>query len=205
MELINSLVLTFCSVIVTKSAFIIMSLIKRKTLTINTDYYLKRYEFYKKIYIAYCIRDISNQKISLELNDFFDNLCTSLSNDLIYISPKIRRKLIKNKQYIKKSENNNNLTKLRYELCISSIMNEIQKEYNNCCSVLGYKTYKKYYIIANASLFIFFVIISLIYSVPNLKNIISHSSYTLISLSVIILLIITSVTFILTKDYFVRY
>ena len=88
---------------------------------------------------------------------------------------------------------------------VSTIISEIYKEYNYCCNILGYRTYKGYYYIANSSLFISFLTITFLYSVPNLHGIITDTQYIYSIIISIILFIISITIFILNKDYFARY
>ena len=210
-DFLISLAISFSSLIVAGIANIIISWLNKKIGVFDKAYYLKRYDFYKNLYLKYCVKNSNWKIISIDLNNDFNSLYDNLSNDLIYIGPKLRNYFLMNKKCISKETEKMNPINFIYKnkflhgWYVSTIISEIYKEYNYCCNILGYRTYKGYYYIANSSLFISILTITFLYSVPNLHGIITDTQYIYSIIISIILFIISITTFILNKDYFARY
>lgn len=100
MDFLISLVVSFSSLIVAGIANIIISWLNKKIGGFDKEYYLKRYNFYKGLYIKYCVKNSNWKTISIDLNNDFKNLYDNLSNDLIYIGPKLRNYFLMNERCI---------------------------------------------------------------------------------------------------------
>ena len=85
MDFLISLAISFSSLIVAGIANIIISWLNKKIGVFDKAYYLKRYDFYKNLYLKYCVKNSNWKIISIDLNNDFNSLYDNLSNDLIYI------------------------------------------------------------------------------------------------------------------------
>ena len=102
MDFLISLAISFSSLIVAGIANIIISWLNKKIGVFDKAYYLKRYDFYKNLYLKYCVKNSNWKIISIDLNNDFNSLYDNLSNDLIYIGPKLRNYFLLNKKCISK-------------------------------------------------------------------------------------------------------
>lgn len=205
METYNEMIIVFLSPILIYIANCIVSIFKRKSNDLVDEYNLNRYNFYKTIYIKYYLKNTDSINKSKELSAFFNNLLSSESDDLVFLSPKLIKNLRNNAEKVSKLSDKESKLKFFHDICLSSILYEIKVEYNKCQSALGYKTYKKYFYFANGSLIVSVVSISAILALSDLKNLLSSEIYSLLFLILFSVLFISGIIFIFCGFYLTDY
>lgn len=202
LEFIYTIFIAFITPIVVFFANSVIAIFKTKYSSKNKDYYKKRYEFYKYLYKEFYIKLYdSRYERATQINNYYAELKNSSSDDILFLSPKLTHYFLKNSLYLKKYNETAFKMFTKQGKCLGSLVDEIKKEYDNCCKELGYKTYRINGRLAFISFFTNFIILGILYGYPNFKPVLTELQYFEMYFILIVTLIISIGIFLYNSFY----